>query len=215
MPSEPYNIDREISSLCSTGLTPHILTGVILRLMTRHFSTAKGIQEPQLKGFIWNSDPRTTKILIEPVWRWMTQSLQLRPAIIVKRNALRPRQLALADAQSVIGEISSEKIPADRSEVAQIAFAGSHTVFAISETAAQADLLGTEIALRLIQYQQAIQNDFGFNRFRVAEIGAVSKLEEASQNFAVPITVAYAYVDSWAVWSESPFLKSITVEASP
>ena len=88
---------------------------------------------------------------------------------------------------------------------------GSHTVFAVARAAAQVDVLSAEIATRLIQYQQAIQAEFGFNRFRVAEVGAISKLEEASETFVVPVTVAYTYVEAWSVWTEAPYLKRITI----
>jgi len=209
-----YNVDQEISSLCTTGLKPNILTGIILRLLTRHFSTTKGIQDPQLKSYIWNSDPAQSKILIAPVWRWLTRGMQMRPAIVIKRNALRPRTIALADGQGLVSGFDENKIPINQEVTSQIAVAGSHTIFALSTAPTQAELLGTEVALRLIQYQQAIQEEFMFNRFRVAEIGPLAKLEESGETFAVPITVAYAYVDAWTVWSTAPFLKRIVLQSN-
>lgn len=214
MANEPYNIDEEISSLCSTGLRQNILTGIALRLLTRHFSVKKGIQDPRLKGFIWSANPAGSKILIVPVWRWLTPGSQQRPAIVVKRNALRPRQLGLADGQAVVPGLDPNKIPANQEMVSQVAMAGSHTIFAIAAVPVQAELLSTEIATRFIQYAQAIQSEFGFSRFRVAEIGALAKVEESSEHFVVPVTVAYTYVDAWTVWSSAPFLKRIVVETS-
>ncbi|RKX21350.1 MAG: hypothetical protein DRP45_12430 [Candidatus Zixiibacteriota bacterium] len=215
MANTPYNLDRESSSLCSTGLRPHILTGVILWLIRRHFLEERTIQHPDLKGYIWDPDPRVSKILIEPVWRWLTLRIQQRPGVVVKRNSLRPRQLALGDGQTVIGTPDASSIPAGNGASAAVAMTGSHTLFVIAGKEAQVELLGAEIVSRLIQYQQAIQKEFLFSRFRVAEIGAVSKLEESTENFAIPISVAYAYVDSWSIWAEAPFLKRLIVEASP
>lgn len=214
MATEPFNVDATISSLCSTGLRPHTLTGIVLKLLTRHFSSAKGIQEPRLAHYIWNNDARATKILIAPVWRWLTPGAQMRPAILVKRNALRPRQMALGDGQTLISEFGSDRLPASQEVTSQIAMAGSHTIFAIAGAAAEAELLGNEISMRLIQYQQAIQRDFDFNRFRVAEIGALSRLDEDNETFVVPVTVAYTYVDAWSIWSSSPYLKQFIMQAS-
>lgn len=214
MALEPYNVDATVSSLNSTGLRPHTLTGIILRLLTRAFSVAAGIQHPQLKGYIWTNNPETTKILIAPVWRWNTPGMGARPALLVKRNALRPRQLGLADGQAVIGGLNGDKIPVNEEPIAQVGVVGSHTVFALSKNPAEAEWLSTEVAIRLIQYAQAIQNEFGFNRFRVAEIGAISKLEESSEHFAVPITVAYMYMDAWRIVSESPLLKRLVLQTS-
>lgn len=213
----PYNLDKEISSLCTEGLRPSVLTGVILRLITRHFSVERGIQHPKLKSYIWNRDPRTTKILIVPVWRWLTLSSQLRPAIVVKRNALRPRQLGISDGEAVTASeprSDTDRIPLNQEAISQIAVAGSHTIFALANEADAAEILSTEVWTRLMQYQQAIQTEFGFHRFRVAEIGPISKLEEASEDFVVPITVAYAYIEAWSVWSSSPFLKRIAFETN-
>jgi len=214
MATSPYNVDQEISSLCSTGLKPNLLTGVILKLLTRHFSTAKGIQEPQLKDYIWSNTPAASKILIVPVWRWLVRTSQLRPAIVIKRNALRPRTIALGDGQALVPGLSEDKIPMNQEVTSQIAVAGSHTIFAIAELATQAELLSTEIFLRLIQYQQAIQEEFMFNRFRVAEVGPLARLDEHSESFVVPITVAYAYVDAWQIWSTAPFLKRLVLETT-
>ncbi len=213
----PYNLDQDISALCTTGLRPNILTGVMLRLLTRHFSVERGIQDPQLKSYIWSSNPRNTKILIVPVWHWLTVASQLRPAIVVKRNALRPRQLGIADGQALTaGELreDTERVPSNQEATSQIAVAGSHTIFALSEKSGEIELLSTEVWTRLIQYQQAIQKEFGFSRFRVAEIGPLAKLEEAPETFVVPITVAYAYIEAWSVWSTAPFLKRIVFQAN-
>lgn len=215
MTSVPYNVDAEISTLCSTGLRPNLLTGVLLRLLTRHFSTAKGIQDPQLQSYIWSANALNTKILIVPVWKWLTPGSQLRPAIVIKRNALRPRQLGLGDGQSLIsGTPRSDGVPINQPVKSQVAMAGSHTIFAISEEPGEAELLSTEVAIRLIQYQQAIQKEFGFNRFRVAEIGPLAKIEEATEDFAIPVTVAYMFIDAWSVWSAAPFLKRVVFETN-
>lgn len=214
MSLDPYNVDAEISSLCATGLRPNIVTGIVLHLLIRHFSDEKYIKEPQLKSFIWSNDAKLSKILIVPVWRWMIPGAQKRPALLVKRNALQPRTLGLGDGQAILPDLSETNIPADGESSSQVAMLGSHTVFAISENAAQVELLATEVYSRLIQYAQAIQNEFLFNRFRVAEIGAVSKLEEHSESFVVPITLAYAYIDAWKIPSVAPFLKRVAFETS-
>lgn len=214
MSSEPYNVDAEISSLRSTGLRSNTLTGIILKLLTTHFSRERGIQDPRLKSFIWNADLTESKILIVPVWHWQTPGSQQRPALVIKRNALQTRQLGLGDGQAIVPGLSSEKIPANQEVVSQIAVAGSHTIFAIAAVPTQAELLSTEVATRLIQYAQAIQNEFDFSKFRVAEIGALAKIEESSEHFVVPITVAYTYVDAWTVWSAAPLLKQLVVETN-
>jgi len=212
MAAEPYNVDAEISGLCNTGLHASILTGVILRLMTGHFADAEHISDPELTRFIWDADPSESKILIVPVWQWATPGSQQRPAIVVKRNALRVQQLGLSDGEAVLSGPDLDSVPANATANCQVGMIGSHTVFAIATLAAQAERLGAEIATRLIQYANAIKSELGFHRCRVAEIGAINKLEESSETFVVPVTVAYKYVNAWTVWSEAPFLKRLVVE---
>lgn len=209
MADSPYNVDAEISSLCSTGLRPELLTGVVLRILTHHFSREKGISHPQLKSYIWSNNIKDTKINIVPLWRWDTRKAQNRPAIVVKRNALRPKQIALADGASLVHDFNPNKVPSNQPATQQVAMIGSHTIFALSTIPYQAEIIGSEISSRLIQYAQVFQSEFGFHRFRVAEIGALNKVEEASEYFSIPITVAYTYVDAWQVWSTSPYLKRL------
>lgn len=213
--SVPVNLDEIVSSLCSTGLRPHIITGIILKLLTQHFSSSKNIQEPTLKDYIWNFDPKMSKILITPVWKWLTIKAESRPAIIIKRNSLKTRQLGLADGQALVqNDLNNRVIPAEGVGVSQIAVTGSHSIFCLSPAPAEAELLATEVFSRLVQYQQAIQKEFLFNRFRVGELGEVSKIEEASEYFGVPVNIVYAYIDAWEVWTEAPFLKRIAVQAN-
>lgn len=212
MDEAPYNVDQEVSSLCATGLRPQILTGVLLRLLTEHFSDGRRIQEPQLKGYIWNSDPGISRISIMPVWHWLTRGAQKRPALLIKRNALQPRTLGLGDGLALISETHAAAVPNDSPGLAQVAVDGSHTVFALSSAAAEAELLSTEVFCRLLQYQQIIQDEFSFQRFRVAEVGPLHKLEEHSETFVVPVNLAYAYIDAWQLVSSAPFLKSIALQ---
>lgn len=44
---------EDCSSIASSGPTPFILTGVLVRLLQYHFSDANNITKPQLKGYIW------------------------------------------------------------------------------------------------------------------------------------------------------------------
>jgi hypothetical protein len=44
------------STIASTGPTPFILTGVIVRLLQYHFSDPNNITKPHLKGYVWTPE---------------------------------------------------------------------------------------------------------------------------------------------------------------
>lgn len=211
MADVPYNVDCEISSLISTGLRVNTLTGIILHLLTRHFASESLIADPRLKRFLWRPDITASKILIIPIFEWETQQVQQRPALTVKRNAIRSDKLAIGDGLALNAPPSLSQIPSNVPPTLQIGFRGSHTVFAISTKPMEAELLAAEVATRLSQYAQVITREFNFHEFRLEEIGEVARMEEHVENFVVPVTVAYTYIDAWQLVSAAPFLSRIAL----
>jgi hypothetical protein len=203
----PYNLDADTSSLLSTGIRPQILTGVFVRLLARKFAIPEGIHDPRLRGYIWDKDARSSRILIVPVHAWHADVAQTRPALVVKRNRLAPRQIGLRDGAAVPGW-NTNQVPANM-ETQTMAMEGSHTIFAIARSSAEAELLGTEIYIDLVHFGQVIRRDLGLHRFRISEVGPVSILEEEKEAFAVPVTAAYSYVDDWSVIAETPLFKGL------
>jgi hypothetical protein len=215
---------RPPSSLCTTGLQAHILTGVFLQLLRSHFSSADYIEEPRLRGCLWvpklddpvTPDPQSSRILIEPVYRWDPRQLQARPAVIVRRNDLQPRnRIGIAMNEEMnLGALDPDGLPEAGREY-YLPFQGSHSLFCVAKDGGAAELLSTEVARELYQFARPIVKEFGFEFLELAHIGAVSRLEESFEHFAVPVTVRYGFYDSWKVTKQAPRLAGVSLNTIP
>lgn len=211
MSTAPFDVDVAPSGLETTGLRLNALTGLFLDLLATHFSSASHIRDPLLQGYIWSGDATLSKILIVPSWKWQTADQQRRPAVVIRRDALQFSTLGLADGAAMIGDRSDTQIPSVADEILHVLASGSHTLFALSAQAGQAERIADEVAIRILHFQQVLRKEFGFHTFRVAGIGPLSEIEEASEYFTVPVTVAYSLDEAWRVPTEAPFLKRIVV----
>jgi hypothetical protein len=209
--------DQHISSLCTTGHRPLILTGVLLWLVRSQFQNAGNIISDKLKAYIWNQDPTVTKIKIDSVTEWRLQDTQRRPSVMVKRNTLRPNQRSLSIGDKLHGGMipsPSGAFPVDSGSRYNVLMLGSHTLFAISQNGAEVEELAAEVFYRLVEFGPVIQRDLGFDRFVVPEIGAVHKLEESKEHWVVPIVVAYGYQHAWRLAPEGPPMKTVELNTS-
>ena len=215
---------RPPSSLCTSGLQAQILTGVFLQLIRSHFSSADYIEEPRLRTCLWVpkvddavvADPERSRILIEPVYRWDPRTIQARPGIIVRRNDLQPRnRLGIGMNEEVsLGGLDPDSLPEAGREY-YLPFQGSHSLFCVAKDGGAAELLSTEVARQLYQFARPIVKEFGFEFLELAHIGAVSRLEESFEHFAVPVTIKYGFYDHWKVTKQTPRFAGISLNTIP
>jgi hypothetical protein len=203
----PFDVDDQLSTLCSVDKQALGLTGAVMGILQFHFSNPDSVQHPQLKGYIWNNDVKLSKILLQHVWQWKIQTGEKRPAILVKRNALNYESVAIGDGAATVTDLDDDTLPLTGQTEMQLSCAGSHTIFALSMIPGEAEILAGEIATKLVQFGQAIRQELGFSKFNLTTIGEIFSVEEASGYFGVPITLAYRYAEAWLVESEGPFLK--------
>lgn len=190
-----------VSSLCSLGWRPIFITGLVRDLLVRHFAEPLGVEDFDLRRYVWSAGARTG-ILIESVHRWRGDLVEKRPALIIKRNAYQNVRWGLADLVSYTDDGHVEFCTG---------WVGSHTVFAIHGTGAGADILATEVKRELHQFHPVVTQYLGLLRWGVTEVGEVSEVEEARQSFVVPVTVGWAYQDTWRLELESMKLRRLSL----
>lgn len=195
-------IGTTVSSLCSLYPRPLIITGLFREILTTHFADPETIEEPDLRDLVWQPGTATS-ILIESNHRHIPELTEFRPAVIIKRNTMQNRRLGIADLNQ-----GPPTDPAGRAHYTTF-WAGSHTLFCIARSGAQAELLATEVYRQLHQFHPVIRDFALLLRFQVTEVGAIAELEEARESFVVPITVAYAFYDAWTITQEVPILRSV------
>jgi len=129
----PY---REHFNVCAVGFNGLRIDGLLRHVLTTYFSDDQNIKTLQLKGYVFRDDPTTTRIRIEPVYKWDPQLADKTPAIIIKRG-----QIATAPATINVGEITTYGI-----KVAGRIWQGSSELICISRNPAEAELLAEEVA---------------------------------------------------------------------
>jgi hypothetical protein len=195
-----------LSTLCSTMPRPLLMTGFFRDMLMQGFADADHIEQPDLKRLIWRQD-ETTNILIEAIHRWRPELTEHRPGVIIKRNAYTSQRMGIADR---LQASAADKRGDPHFETFWV---GSHTLFCIGGSGSQADLLGAEVQRRITGFSEVIRSSLMLHRFLVTEIGAVSELEEATENFVVPVTVGYAYSERWKNLQQAPRLNTISLSS--
>lgn len=206
----PYSVPEQPSSVCSTGLLPHILTGTLLQIMQHHFSEPSNIVQEKLKSYVWTPEAQVSRILIEAGYNWSPENIQQRPAVVVKRGQLKTTKMSMGNifhgAPDLDGYDEEKMI---------VAFQGSHSLFCVGRTGTEAEELGAEVAYELLEFSQIIRKQFNFMLFELFEIGQVCRLQESNDHFAVPVTVTYAYSHGWTVLRQRPLWMSVGLQVNP
>jgi len=201
----PQFFGTTVSSICHYLARPILLTGMFRDVLIRHFCAAEYIEAPELRHLIWKQTLGQSKILVESVHRWKPHLTEQRPAIIVKRNAYSNQRKGIGDKlqgppADIIGNPHYGTF-----------WVGSHTLFCIGGSGAQAELLATEVQREITQFGPLIRRLMRLHRIQVVEVGEIGELEEATENFVVPVTVGYAYEENWMLVQQAPPLHSISL----
>lgn len=192
------------SSLCSLGLRPHLMTGILRHIMGEHFAQRENIEEPALQDILWRAG-NVGNILIESITRWKPSELGERPAVIVARGDWRPERLFPDDQYGST---------AQGDPIFLNIMHGEHTLFCISKSGEEAEILAAEVYNELSGFAHLIRRTLNLTRFAMAGLGRIFEIEEATENYAVPVDVAYANQNSWTIHEHAPKLRSIDLKAS-
>jgi hypothetical protein len=170
-----------------------MILGLLIDVLRRHFADTLNIESPDLRSLVWRKDERTG-ILIESIYRWRGELVEKRPAVVVKPNAR-------ANVKMGIGNVLG---PDEQGHVKyQTFWVGSHTLFCIHGLGASVDILATEVQREITQFAPVLGKYLDLYEFQVTEVGAVAEVEEARESFVIPVTVGWAYGETWKVEYES------------
>lgn len=169
------------------------MTGALIQWLRQHFASATNLEDPGLAlentEFVWSSGP-DTRLAIESVTKWNPQLVESRPALIIKRNKMTWRRIAIDNRKHGYVDKKGRKSYAGL-------WIGSHTVFCISREGAECEKLGTEVYRELSQFAPAMRPVLCLMKLELEEYGEIGLLEEATEHFAVPVTIGYVFQDVW------------------
>lgn len=193
------------NNLCALGMMPHVITGFLRDWLTNRFSDPDNIETEQLRGMLWKAT-QPTGILIESITRWKPEATEKRPAIIIKRGNWTSSRLVLNDSAGM-GDINLGSQRYGR------LMTGSHTLFCISNSGVQSEIISGEVFKDLNTYGLVIANILNLVKFEAVELGELFQLEEAKENYAAPIVIQYTGQEVWTVAQQGPILKRVNLSS--
>lgn len=212
--SAPENRVDKVSALCSYGMRPHVMTGLLRQLLIGHFSDPNNIEEPRIRRHVetlgaWkptDTGDNRGGILIESITRWAPNTADKRPAVLIKRNGWKWQRQGIGDTVS----------QNDYTGVVTYAgmWEGSHTLYCLAQNGAETEFMATEVIKFLVTFSPLIREQMDLFRFYIAEVGGIGEIQEVVQGYAVPVTVAYVAEEAWSLQPYAPRLKRIVFKAS-
>jgi hypothetical protein len=182
-----------------------------MRLLLReHFSVCDNLEHKSLKDRCERAtadgatctDGTTNGFLIEDASVWDPTTTGHRPAVIIKRGDWQTIKKGINNFAGLSPEGFDEHAKLAR---------GTHTLFCISREGAETELLAAEVYRFLLHFGPVFRQYFDLILFEVMGFGGLSELQEASETFVVPITVAYGWIESWTLRLHTPKLKRIAL----
>jgi hypothetical protein len=196
---------RPFKRLCCSTMKPRQFTGILQLWLTQHFSDPNNITEEGVKSRIWTPDIATSQIQVLPVSDWRPNTTEQRPALLIKRQELKFVRFGIDNRLMGGGPKYTSK------RYYSAGLQGSHTVFCISGEGGEAEELAAEVMNELMKFAPIIREWLNMLRVELVGIGELAKLEEASENFVVPVNIAYAFLQGWELLSlDDPALVKIT-----
>lgn len=198
----------KISAICSFGHTPRLMTGIIRQILLQVFADENNIRNAYLRDYlrrngVW-SEGVDSGIYIESLLRWRPELTEQRPALVIKEGDWNWWRVGIGDRGSIDWRSGKQSYVGY--------WKGTHTVFAIGGEGPQTQILGAEVAKLLLYYGQTIVDQMSLHRYVPLQIGAPRALQESTENYAVPVSVAYVAEEQWSTQVDAPRLKRIVFD---
>jgi hypothetical protein len=146
-----------------------------------------------------------SKIYIAPEYKRDDQTVQQRPALLVKREPSTTGKISFRNAVAA-SKVRDKGVWTGLKH--NIYLDGKHSIICLGKTGAEADLLGEEVFYRMLHYMPIIRDDFRLGQFWVEGISEVQERgEESSKVFYTIVRLSWAITYRWKVVPETPILK--------
>lgn len=202
-----YHNLQDLQPLCSTGLSPSIVSGLITRILINHFSEPALIMDPDLRELIWAPKVENTKIRITTNTRFDPKNTVL-PALIVKRGPMQSDRKVIGD------RVGPRTIDEQRQGIVNYSrfMAGSARVFVLSERDGEAEALAMEVFDSLSFLSTEIVTRLPFHDFQVTNLGELGVLDAMGNKIGVPIDLQFTFEYAWAIKPLAPLVKTIKLD---
>lgn len=199
--ADPTAANHILSKLCLRVWRPSLLSGFIVKLLRDHFSQDSTIMDPILKGKLWKNDT-TTEVSIAMSSDFNADLVNMRPALILKRNAFQQQRIGLND-------VSGKDQQGNEQYCTK--WIGSHSVFCLTGSGDGSETLSGEVIGLLTELGPIFRRYLRLDRWSVMDVSAVGKLKESRDSYAVVVNVGWAFDHTWTLRYKAPVLANIAV----
>ena len=198
-----------IATICQVGMTPRVVTGLLIKTLRNHFQDPSLIMDPKLQQYVWNQDSQKSKIRIVQNAQFDAKSGGQFPAVVIGRGNLESKRLAMDDKAQFATE-SVENSMAGIQKYVRFHMV-DFVVTSISETLGEADDLAQEIFDTFSYLSPVMTSQLPFHDFQVVGMGPIGALTETAVMLAVPIHLKVVYEYSWTLRPLASRLKTLSI----
>ena len=175
------------------------MDGLMKQLLIDHLANPDNIEHPEFRHRVWKPEKCESGILVELAPAWTPVVTEMRPAVIIKRNDW------TCIKRGTFGNISGSTVEGDYRYTKYMK--GSHTLFPICKKWAEAEILAAEVYRHMMHFSPVFRHYFNLMMFELVQVGQLHEVEECEEHWTVPITVAYAWEETWILRQHAPRLK--------
>lgn len=198
-----------IATMCQLGMTPRVVSGLLIRTLKNHFADPALIMDPKLEQYVWSPDSTKSKIRIIPNANFDAKAAGQFPAIIVARGDLASKRMVMDDRIQFANEDPSRNASGVKKYVRFHTTA--FTITTIAEALGEAEDLASEVFDTLSYLSPMMVERLPFHDFQVVGMGPVGALTETATQLAVPIHLSTTYEYAWTLEPLAPRLKTLSI----
>lgn len=201
------NVTIEQKQACAVApelvsMSPWVVQGIIYELITRFFSN----NPPEAMGYPlrlrYDPDKLKSDIYVDIAYNYNAQAANKRPSIFISRGDCKigGKTMGHAVPGGNIAASTTTKLLINQVPI---------NVAVIASPVAQAELLADYTKQAFVSFQQEIQADFGFRRFRIVEVSKPQIYVEAKEYFVVNLSIEVVYDEGWTLRRDDLKMKTV------
>lgn len=205
-PQGPFVLGlTELSELCKRQMAPHIVTGIIMQMLVRHFSEPSNFFNRELRSSIkWSPNARENKLRIQAFHSWAPEDAEQVPAILLKRKPFSSQRIAMGDRDAY------DKFTG--AEVYTRMVEGSHELICIGGNNFETEILGFEVGEFFTVFSRSVYRIIPMYDMQVESIGEIMPLKDLNNKLGIVVSIKYNYPWVWSLQRQGPLLKSVTLK---
>ena len=204
---ESQQVEDDCSSLVSSGVTPYVMTGILIRLLRYHFADSNNIGIESLRNLTWKKDCDESKIHIGVGYEFTPATVQARPAIYVKREAVSAKRVSALKGDSTVTAVNSITGLFEGAQY-QKQIEGVFSLVCAGTLGLEAELLGEEVYYRMLHFAPKIQDDIRVSKFSVRSLSEIKTIKAPpSQLYYTVVAIDWTLIHRWRIVPISPVLK--------